>query len=94
MHNLSQSNKRRIIKDVIIGARLYEKYLLPYEFLVITEDGKSVVICFHKKDFAHLADVRNVFNDIDFYHHCIHGTLTEKILIRINIMILELFVRR
>ena len=78
MHNLNQSSKKRIKNDVISGARLYKKYLVPNEFLVITEDGDSVVVCFHKEDFAHLAGVRNVFSDLDFYNHCALGTLTEE----------------
>ena len=77
MHKLSQSGKKRIKNSVIIGARLYKKYLVPNEFLVITEDGDSVIVRFHKEDFAHLVGVRNIFNDLDFYNHCVHGTLTE-----------------
>lgn len=77
MHSLSQSSKKRIKNDIITGARLYKKYLMPNEFLVITEDGDSVVVCFHKGDFAHLAGVDTVFDDSDLYDHCIDGTLTE-----------------
>jgi hypothetical protein len=40
MHSLSKSNKTRIIRDIIAGARLYEKFLVPYDFLIVTNDGK------------------------------------------------------
>ncbi|WP_169924277.1 PBECR4 domain-containing protein [Thomasclavelia cocleata] len=59
------------------GARLYQKYLVPNTFLIVTEDGKSKEVCFNKKDFAHLVGVRSSLNDLDFYNHCIQGTLVE-----------------
>lgn len=78
MHVLTQSSKNRIIRDAIEGARLYQKYLVANTFLVVTEDGKSSEVCFNKKDFAHLLGVRSSLNDLDFYNHCIKGTLTES----------------
>ena len=77
MHELNQSCKKRIRKDAIEGARLYQKYLVPNTFLIVTEDGKSKEVCFNKKDFAHLVGVRSSLNDLDFYNHCIQGTLVE-----------------
>lgn len=77
MHELNQSSKKRIRKDAIEGARLYQKYLVPNTFLIVTEDGKSKEVCFNKKDFAHLVGVRSSLNDLDFYNHCIQGTLVE-----------------
>lgn len=78
MHSLSQSNKRRIIKEVIAGARLYQKYLVTNDFLVVTEDGKYNEVRFHKDDFAHLVGVRSYLNDLDFYKNCIKGTLAQN----------------
>lgn len=39
MHSLSKSNKTRIIRDIIAGARLYEKFLVPYDFLIVEYYG-------------------------------------------------------
>lgn len=44
------------------------------EFVVITEDGDSVIICFHKEDFAHLFVVDSVFSDSNLGNHCIDVT--------------------
>ena len=52
MHSLSKSNKTRIIRDIIAGARLYEKFLVPYDFLIVTNDGKYNEVRFNKGDFA------------------------------------------
>ena len=78
MHELNQSSKKRIRKDAIEGARLYQKYLVTNTFLIVTEDGKSKEVCFNKKDFAHLVGVRSSLNDLDFYNHCTQGTLVES----------------
>lgn len=49
MHSLSKSNKTRIIRDIIAGARLYEKFLVPYDFLIVTNDGKYNEVRFKKR---------------------------------------------
>ena len=36
MHSLSKSKKKRIIRDIIIGARLYGKFLVPHDFLIVS----------------------------------------------------------
>ena len=78
MHSLSKSNKTRIIRDIIAGARLYEKFLVPYDFLIVTNDGKYNEVRFNKGDFAHLVGVRSHLNDLDFYKNCIKGTIAEN----------------
>ena len=75
MHSLSKSNKTRIIRDVIAGARLYEKFLVPYDFLIVTNDGKYNEVRFNKGDFAHLVGALSNLNDLDFYKNCIKGTI-------------------
>lgn len=67
MHSLSESKKKRIIRDIIIGARLYGKFLVPHDFLIVTNDGKYHEVRFYKEDFAHLVGVRSYLNDLDFY---------------------------
>ena len=78
MHKLSKSNKKRIVKEVIAGARIYQKYLATNIFLIITEDGKYNEVRFNKNDFAHLVGVRSYLNDMDFFKNCIKGTLAEN----------------
>lgn len=78
MHSLSKSKKKRIIRDIIIGARLYGKFLVPHDFLIVTNDGKYHEVRFHKEDFAHLVGVRSYLNDLDFYKNCIKGTIAEN----------------
>lgn len=78
MHSLSKSNKTRIIRDIIVGARLYEKFLVPYDFLIVTNDGEYNEVRFNKGDFAHLVGVRSHLNDLDFYKNCIKGTIAEN----------------
>lgn len=78
MHSLSESKKKRIIRDIIIGARLYGKFLVPHDFLIVTSDGKYNEVRFHKEDFAHLVGVRSYLNDLDFYKNCIKGTIAEN----------------
>lgn len=77
-HQLNTASKRRIIREVIIGARVYQNHLVAKSFLIVTEDGEAKEVCFHKDDFAHLVGVRSTLNDLDFYNHCIKGTLTES----------------
>ena len=48
MHSLSESKKKRIIRDIIMGSRLYAKFLVPYDFLIVTNDGKYHEVRFHK----------------------------------------------
>ena len=78
MHSLSKSKKKRIIRDIIIGARLYGKFQVPHDFLIVTNDGKYHEVRFHKEDFAHLVGVRSYLNDLDFYKNCIKGTIAEN----------------
>lgn len=78
MHSLSESKKKRIIRDIIMGSRLYAKFLVPHDFLIVTSDGKYNEVRFHKEDFAHLVGVRSYLNDLDFYKNCIKGTIAEN----------------
>lgn len=78
MHSLSESKKNRIIRDIIMGSRLYAKFLVPHDFLIVTSDGKYNEVRFHKEDFAHLVGVRSYLNDLDFYKNCIKGTIAEN----------------
>ena len=78
MHSLSKSNKTRIIRDIIAGARLYEKFLVPYDFLIVTNDSKYNEVRFNNGDFAHLVGVLSHLNDLDFYKNCIKGTIAEN----------------
>ena len=78
MHKLNQSAKRRIKNNIIIGARLYQKYLVPYSFLIITEDDSFKEICFNRKDFIHLTGIRSNLSDLEFYDHCLKGTISEN----------------
>lgn len=78
MHSLSKSKKKRIIRDIIIGASLYGKFLVPHDFLIVTIDGKYHEVRFNKEDFAHLVGVRSYLNDLDFYKNCIKGTIAEN----------------
>ncbi|MCD7893804.1 MAG: PBECR4 domain-containing protein [Erysipelotrichaceae bacterium] len=78
MHKLSASNKKRIINDVVIGARLYQKYLATKDFLIIADDGTYVEVRFHNSDFAHLVGIRSYLNDLSFYKNCVSGTIAEN----------------
>ena len=40
--------EKKIIRDIIMGSRLYAKFLVPYDFLIVTSDGKYHEVRFHK----------------------------------------------
>lgn len=78
MSRLNSTQKQRIRNDVIKGARNYYKYLVPYKFLIITEDGDANIFQFNKADFIHLAGISSMLSDKDFFDNCLKGTLSEN----------------
>lgn len=75
MHLLSEGHKIRLRKQLIAGARNYNKYLVNKTFKIICDDGTEINIRFFVSDFKHLTGLYSNLNDEDFYKHCVSGTI-------------------
>lgn len=78
MANLKDSNKERIRNSIILGAQIYKNKLIPYDFLVITDDYQYYTVRFNAVDFAHLIGIDTVFSDKDLFENCVKGTISKE----------------
>lgn len=74
-HTLSVGHKARLRKQIIIGARNYNKYLINKVFKIVCEDGTEVNVTFYISDFKHMTGLRSNLDDEAFYRRCASGTI-------------------
>lgn len=74
-NTLSVGHKIRLRKQIIAGARHYNKYLAGKIFKIVCEDGMEVDIRFHVTDFKHMTGLCSNLGNKSFYEKCVSGTI-------------------
>lgn len=72
---LSDGHKAKLRKQIITGARNYDKYLVNKVFKLVCEDGTEVDVRFFGSDFKHMTGLYSDLNDDEFYRNCILGKI-------------------
>ena len=72
---LSNGHKAKLRKQIISGARNYNKYLINKVFRIVCEDGTEVDIRFFASDFKHMTGLYSNLSDDEFYKNSVSGKI-------------------
>ena len=75
MYLLSEGHKFRLRKQIITGARNYNKYLINKVFKIVCEDGTEIDVRFFGSDFKHLTGLDSDLDNEKFYKNCVSGVI-------------------
>lgn len=75
MNLLSVGYKIKLRKQIVAGARNYNKYLVNKVFKLVCEDGTEVDLRFFTSDFKHMTGLYSNLNDNLFYENCVSGRI-------------------
>ena len=75
MYLLSDGHKLRLRKQIITGARNYNKYLINKVFKIVCEDGTEINVRFFGSDFKHLTGLNSDLDNEKFYKNCVSGVI-------------------
>ena len=65
-HELTQGHKLRLQRNIIQGAKNYERFLKDKCFKIVCEDNTETIVRFFKGDFKHLTGIESDLSDDEF----------------------------